>query len=188
MEKLFGFISQFTRLSPESREALASICERMEFPKGHVLLRPGAICHYIYYIESGLTRTYYIKDGKEVTDWISRENTIAVSLISFLTRKPDIRGIELLEPASILALPFQGLEALYQKFHEIERLGRLLVSFGAIQMQQRFDELHFVTAHQRYQGLLETHPDLIQRVPLGMIASYLGVTQETLSRIRGKRH
>jgi CRP-like cAMP-binding protein len=159
----------------------------MELPKGHALLWPGGVCKHLYFIEKGLTRTYYLKDGKDITDWISVEGTIAVSIISFLTCEPDIRGIELLEPSSLLALAQSDLERLYGRFHDIERLGRLLISGGIVQLQQRFDDLHFSTAHQRYQKLIDTTPSLINRVPLGMIASYLGITQETLSRIRAQQ-
>ena len=186
MESFFAFIAQFTSLSPNSKEALAAVLQQMELPKGHHLLRPGGICRHFYFIEQGLSRTYYIKDGKDVTDWFSPENSIAVSIISFLTHQPDVRGMELLEPSLLCAVSYNDLENLYKEHHDIERLGRLLLGFGIIQLQQRFDDLHFATAAHRYQKLVNTHPSLLNRVPLGMIASYLGITQETLSRIRAR--
>ena len=186
MESFFSYIGGFVRLGDESREALAAALQPMDLPKGHSLLRPGGICNHFYYIERGLTRTYYLKDGRDVTDWISTEGSIAVSIISFLTHEPDVRGIELLEPSFIWAVSHSDFERLCSKFHEIERLGRLLISAGIIQLQQRFDELHFATAHDRYSQLIAATPSLINRVPLGMIASYLGISQETLSRIRGQ--
>ena len=82
------------------------------------------------------------------------------------------------------AISNQDIENLYKQHHDIERLGRLLISHGVVQLQQRFDDLHFATAAERYQKLIAIHPSLINRVPLGMIASYLGITQETLSRVR----
>jgi len=186
MTAFFTFINTFTHLSGSSEAALASVLQRLDLPKGHQLLRPGAICHYFYFIEKGLTRTYYIKDGKDITDWISSENTIAVSIISFLTRQPDRRGIQLLEDSVLWAISYSELELLYGQYPEIERMGRLLLGQGLIQMQQRFDDLHFATAHDRYQQLIASNPSLINRVPLGMIASWLGITQETLSRIRAQ--
>jgi CRP-like cAMP-binding protein len=186
MTSFFTFINKFTSLSEESRAALTSVLQPMELPKGHNILRPGAICQYLYYIEKGLTRTYYLKNGKDVTDWFSTEDSIAVSIISFLTHQPDRRGIELLEDSVLWAISYSNLERLYREYHDIERLGRLLVSHGIIQLQQRFDGLHFSTAHYRYQQLIISNPSLINRAPLGMIASYLGVTQETLSRIRSQ--
>lgn len=187
MEAFFSFISQITRLDEDSKSALSKVLQRLELPKGYLLLRPGAVCHHFYFIEKGLTRTFYIKDGKDVTDWLSAENSIAVSIVSFITGQPDVRGIELLEPSLLWAVSRTDLDNLYTQYHDIERLGRLLVSSGLIQMQQRFDDLHFATAQQRYHKLMDTHPSIINRVPLGMIASYLGITQETLSRIRSQR-
>ncbi|GGA85803.1 Crp/Fnr family transcriptional regulator [Puia dinghuensis] len=186
MESLFAFIKQMTTLSDESQDALAAVVRRMDLPKGNRLLRPGAVCHYLYFIEKGLTRTWYLKDGKDVTDWISAEGSFAVSIISFLTRQPDRRGIELLEDSTFQAIAYTDLENLYRQYHDIDRLGRLLLSHGIIQLQQRFDDLHFATAQQRYQQLITTNPSLVNRVPLGMIASFLGITQETLSRIRAQ--
>jgi len=149
-------------------------------------VRENTVCNYVYFVEKGLTRTFYYKGGKDVTDWFSPENTFACSIVSFISRKPDRREIELLEPSVLWALHYNDLENLCVKHHEIERLTRHLVSSGLVQLQQRFDDLHFSPASQRYQTLMETNPSLIQRVPLGMIASYLGVTQETLSRIRAQ--
>lgn len=186
MERFFGAISQLVQLSAESKDALASILRRMELAKDHLLVKQDSVCHYIYFIETGLTRTFYYKDGKDVTDWLSAEDMFACSIISFLTRKPDRRGIVLLEDSILWGLHHDELEKLYKQYHDIERLGRLLVSSGLIQLQQRFDDLHFATAAQRYQTLMDTNPTFIQRVPLGMIASYLGITQETLSRIRAQ--
>jgi len=186
MDKFFERVGQFQSLSPESRDALAAILRKMELPKDHRLVKQDSVCHYVYFIESGLTRTFYYKDGKDVTDWLSAEGDFACSIISFLTRRSDRRGIELLEDAVLWGLHHDDLERLYRQHHEIERLGRMLMGFGMIQVQQRFDDLHFATAAQRYQILMDSNPTFIQRVPLGMIASYLGITQETLSRIRAQ--
>lgn len=138
------------------------------------------------FIEKGLSRTFYYKDVKDITDWISTEGTFACSIVSFITRQPDIRNIELLEDSVIWGIHHDDLEKLYSQHHDIERLGRLLVSAGVVQMQHRFDELHFTSASERYKQLLKIHPDIVLRVPLGMIASYLGITQETLSRMRAQ--
>ena len=186
MTSFFTYVTSFTRLSDAAEGALASALERLDLPKGHQLLRPGAVCHYLYFIEKGLTRTWYTKEGKDVTDWISTENTIAVSIISFLTHQPDRRGIQLLEDSTLWAISYTQLEKLYLEYPDIDRLGRLFLSQGIIQLQQRFDDLHFATAHERYQRLISGNPSLLNRVPLGMIASWLGITQETLSRIRAQ--
>jgi len=186
MDQFLAAVSNFSKLSDESASALISALKRHEHPKGKILVKPDTTCNYFYFIEQGLTRTYYIKDGKDITDWISAENSFAVSIISFITRKPDRRGIELLESSVLLSMHFDDLENLCARFHDVETMTRHLISAGLVQLQHKFDDVHFQSALQRYQTLMTTNPTLIQRVPLGMIASYLGITQETLSRIRSQ--
>jgi CRP-like cAMP-binding protein len=187
MEAFFAATRHFLELSRESKSALSSVAKRRELPAGSTLIKANSVCNHFYFIEEGLTRTFYIRDGKDITDWFSTENSIACSIVSFISRKEDIREIELLEPSVVWAFEYSLMETLYIKHHEIERLGRLWISQGLIQLQQRFDDLHFATASERYEKLIDQQPSLLQRVPLGMIASYLGITQETLSRIRSKK-
>ena len=99
---------------------------------------------------------------------------------------PDRRSIELLEDSTIIEIPHYELENLFAKYHDLERLGRLWSNYGIVQLQQRFDDLHFATAAERYAKLIQNNPSILQRVALGIIASYLGITQETLSRIRSQ--
>lgn len=129
---------------------------------------------------------YYLKDGKDITDWISDEHTFACAIISFITRQPDRRGIDLLEDTILYSLHYNDLDQLCRNHHDIETFMRKLVAFGLVQVQQKLDDLHFVSAFERYRKLMQTNPTFLQRVPLGMIASYLGMTQETLSRTRAK--
>lgn len=186
MDAFFKTIAHFATLSDEGKQAFGAILRQEEWPKGHLLLKPNGICRRIYFIEQGLTRTFYYKEGKDVTDWLSAEGTFAGSMISFLTQAPDVRGIELLEPSVFWSFAHEHLEKLYTQYYEIERLGRLLTAHAYILVQQRFDDLLFTTATERYHKLLQQHPTFLQRVPLGLIASYLGITQETLSRIRSQ--
>jgi CRP-like cAMP-binding protein len=186
MESYFNALAQFSELSPDTEQAIATILQRLELTKGHILVRQNTICDYLYFIESGLTRTYYYKNEKDITDWISAENSFAVSVLSFITRKPDRRIIELLEPSVIWAMHYNDFENLCKNNHDFERLARHICASGLVQLQKKFDDLHFATALERYQILMQTNPSFIQRVPLGMIASYLGTTQETLSRIRSQ--
>ena len=184
MADFFDSILAFGPLSVEARNALRSILVRKEAQKGEVLVKEGSVCNYLYFVESGLTRTYYYKEDRYVTDWISMEGMFACSIMSFISRQPDRRGIETLEESVLYGLPYYETEQLCARHHDVERLMRRLVSHGLIQVQQRFDDLHFSTAFERYRKLIERTPGLLQRVPLGMLASYLGMSQETLSRIR----
>ena len=174
-------------MSDASKEALTSIGVTRKFDRKQLILKPQSVCNYVYFVESGLLRTFYEKDGRDVTDWLSPENSFSCSILSFINRIPDRRGIEAIEDSQVFALRYEDLNNLYNQYHEIERLGRMLYGLGVTQVQQRFDDLHFSSASERYRKLMDTHPTLIQRTPLGMIASYLGITQETLSRIRTTR-
>jgi CRP-like cAMP-binding protein len=186
MEALFSVLDQISPLTTESKRAFAAITKTRQLPKGFTLLHAGAVSNHMFFIQQGLTRTFYLKDGKDVTDWISFENTFAVSVISFITRTPDRRGIELLEDSTIVEIPYYELEQLYPKHRDIETLGRLWSNFGIVQLQNRFDDLHFATATERYKKFIDRNPFALQRVPLGIVASFLGITQETLSRIRAQ--
>lgn len=186
MDSLLQVLEQISPLTADGKKAIAAITRTRLLPKHHMLLHAGAVCNHLFFIQKGLTRTFYVKDGKDVTDWISFENTFAVSVISLITRAPDRRGIELLEESIITEIPYRELERLYTEYRDIETLGRLWSNFGIVQLQNRFDDLHFATAAERYRKFIERNPTALQRVPLGIVASFLGITQETLSRIRAQ--
>lgn len=187
MESLVQAFSQFGILDSTSSNELLNIAKEHHLNKGHILIAPNTVCKNFYFVKQGLTRTFYIKDGKDITDWISPENTFAVSLISFINQVPDRRGIELLEPSILYSLYYKDLEELCVKYHDIEHIMRKILSSGIVQMQNKIDDIHFVSAKQRYQNLLQKNPHIIQRLPLRMVSSFLGITQETLSRIRAQR-
>lgn len=179
-------ISPFVKLTPESRTKLLSLMKKEHLPKGHVLVPLGTICNSVYYIERGLSRIFYLKDGKEVTEDFNAENSFTCSITGHITKKPDGRQTELLEPSVIWSLPYAELERLYDDHHDIERLGRYLISMELADMHKRLTAIQFMSAQERYNTFVSEYPSLLQRVPLGMISSYLGITQETLSRIRSK--
>lgn len=182
----FDSIFPFVKLSPLSRQVLLSHMVKESLPKGHVLVPIGGICKSVHYMEKGLTRTFYLKDGKEITERFCAENSFTCSMTGYLTNIPDGRQIELLEPSIIWSMPYEKLEKLYDEHHQIERLGRHIITSDLLTLQQRLSDLQFKSAEERYTALLQSNPSLLQRVPLGLISSYLGITQETLSRIRAK--
>lgn len=174
------------KISTQSRSVLLSHMTKESLPKGHVLVPIGGICRSVYYLEKGLTRTFYLKDGKEVTERFCAENSFTCSMTGYITNTPDGRQIELLEPSIVWSMPYEQLEKLYDEHHEIERLGRHIITSDLVIMHQRLSDLQFKNAEERYTNLLQSNPSLLQRVPLGIISSYLGITQETLSRIRSR--
>lgn len=154
--------------------------------KNEYLLNEGSISRHLYFVQQGALRGYYNLDGKEVTHWFGFEKDFVTSFHSFITQEPAVENIQLLEGSVLWAISKETLSNLYNEYHEIERLVRIATEKYYIRLEEKFVNSHFKTATERYEHLLEQQPHILERVPLGHIASYLGISQETLSRIRSK--
>lgn len=154
--------------------------------KNEYLLNEGNICRHLYFVQQGALRGYYNLDGKEITHWFGFEKDFVTSFHSFITQEPAVENIQLLEGSVLWAISKETLSNLYNQYHEIERLVRIATEKYYIRLEEKFVNSHFKTATERYEHLLEQQPHILERVPLGHIASYLGISQETLSRIRSK--
>lgn len=153
-------------------------------PKGQFIHKPDHICSKTYFIVSGLVRIYYLKDDKEITDNFSAENDWITSIHSFLQNIPDYFYIQALETTKLIGIESNELEKCFLDFPEMERFGRFLITKYYLEQSERIIALQFNSAKERY-GLFErTNKNILHRIPLGMLASYLGMTQETLSRVR----
>jgi CRP-like cAMP-binding protein len=186
MESLVGVIKEMGTISQEAEIALRDMIKQNSYEKGHILLNAGRVCQKIWFIDQGAARVCYLVDGKEVTDWIGLENDFILSIPSFFTQEPSFKTIELLENSQISWITHPDLEQLYTRFHDLEHMGRMMSNYALMLMSKRMEDFLFKSSLDRYQNLLEQRPDILQRVPLKIIASYLGMTQETLSRMRGK--
>lgn len=145
------------------------------------------ICKHSYFIVSGIFRLYYIKpDGREVSDFFATEKTWINSPVSFMQQKLDDYYMDAIEDSVALALGVEDLVYLFDHFPEMERYSRLDMGTFFCHVMSRIASLRFTTAEEKYQHFCATHDDMKQRIPLHMVASYMGVTQETLSRIRAK--
>lgn len=136
----------------------------------------------------GGARAYYLKEGKTITDWFAFENDFISSIISFFLQEPSQHYIEIQEDTTFMVLQLQDIEALCDEHHDFERLCRLSAIKTIIQLQQRIVSLQFKSSKERYDSLLEKYPQIELRAPLGDNASYLGIIQETLSRIRNPKN
>ena len=141
----------------------------------------------MYFLESGAIRGYYNLEGKEITHWFSFAPDFVTSFHSFITQQPAVESIQLLEGSVLWSISKENVDRLMKNYHEIERLVRIAYENYYIRLEERFVNAQFKTAAERYQNLLQQTPHILERVPLGYIASYLGISQETLSRIRGRR-
>ncbi len=166
---------------------LDSICEIEILPKNYFLHKPNSSCLNTYFINKGLTRIYYKKGEKEITDNFSAENEWITSIYSFLKNTPDHFYIQTLEETELVKISLSDLEDCFRDFPEMERFGRILISKYFLEQSERFISHQFNSAIERYQFFERTQKNKLLRVPLGMIASHLGMTQETLSRVRAIR-
>ena len=187
MQNLIETFREIGNLSQEDEEALLKAIKQVEYKPKTVLQEQDKVCNKIYFVEKGIARTYYFKDGKDITYWIAMENDFVGSMSSFFMREPSKKMVETIEQCILWEFEYQKLEQLFSTKQELEKLGRKFSNFGISLLEKRFDNLHFHTAKERYDILIEQQPQIIQRLPLGIVASYLGVTQETLSRIRSQK-
>ena len=189
MDEIFAaIVAQFGPLSAEALVEVKELGQIRKVEKGHTLVREGEYSYELYYVAKGGARAYYLKDGKTITDWFAFENDFISSIISFFLGVPSQHYIEVLEDTTLMVLQLQDIEMLCDKYHDFERLGRLSTTKTMIQLQQRIVSIQFKSSQERYDSLLEKYPQIELRAPLGAIASYLGITQETLSRIRNAKN
>jgi CRP-like cAMP-binding protein len=187
MTELFEHIKSITHLSQMAQEALFENLTKVEIKKGEILVKENSICQHLYFIESGAVRGFYFLDTKEITHWFGFENDFCTSFYSFISRKPAKESIQALEDCVLYAIGKDALETLYQKHPELERMGRIACEQYYIRLENRYVSSQFKTATERYLELINSKTEFLQRIALGHIASYLGISQETLSRIRAKK-
>ena len=171
-------------LSREQIHELADILVCRKFKKGERILDEGEVCRSMLYLEKGLTRQFYFKYDKDLTEHIAYEGGVVICLESYLKEEPTRLMIETLEPTIALDIPKDKIEELALKDAEIGVWYRKLFEASLIESQVKADTLRFEPAHERYNKLLQLHPEILKRAPLVYIASLLQMTPETLSRVR----
>jgi CRP-like cAMP-binding protein len=174
------------RLPESSLNKLLALAEYVELPKGTVLFRDDRLADSIYLVQHGLARAYARREDREVTFWFSDEGGMLLSIRSYVERAVSYKTIELLEDSQLFRFALPALQALYATDVHLANWGRILVERTWLQTEQQLIARQFKTAGERYTDLLQRTPQLLQRVALGHIASYLGISQVTLSRVRGR--
>ncbi len=163
---------------------LEHIIEPMRYKKGEVILHAGDICEYIYYIDQGLVRQFYHKNGKEVTEHIGADHSIFMCIESLFKEEPSKIEVETLENSIIYALPKGRLEEISLHHVNIQMLYRKILEESLIISQRHADLVRFESAQSRYEKLCKQSPQVVMRAPLLYVANYLQMTPETLSRVR----
>lgn len=184
MEQLFNYFNKIQPLSGDAQNAIKEISSIGHFKKNKDLQPIGHTCKTIYFMNKGIARIYYFKKDIDITEGFYFENSIIARVESLFTGKPSRKSIQVLEDAEIVGLNAAGLFKLYDQFHDIERLFRKIFESAYVDTVNRIEGIQFHSAEERYKALLRESPDVLKRVPLKYVASYLGITQVSLSRIR----
>jgi len=167
-------------------KALENKLSIQHIPKGSSLIRQGEICRTVSFVNKGLVRIYYLSDGKEINTGFIGENEYVSAYSSFLTRQPSAENIDALEDCELINLSFEDMQEQYISHPIYERFGRKIAEKLYVMVASHTTLLLTLSPEERYQLLLREQPSLIQRVPQYMIASFIGITPEHLSRTRKK--
>lgn len=193
------FTDLLQQLAPVGEEELlriAQVAQPKQFKKREflrILLQesfvpstPDGVCRHIGFLQTGIFRVYHLNEDKEVTDYFNTEdrNPFVSSFKSFLTQAAQAVYVEAITDATIVTISYTDLQQLYVEFKSLERIGRLLAEKNYLLALERIEALQYHSAGQRYEAFLKQYPLLINQIPHHYIASYLGVTPESLSRIR----
>ncbi|HLW30643.1 MAG TPA: Crp/Fnr family transcriptional regulator [Aequorivita sp.] len=179
------FLLSLIAFSPNELQDITSHFEMESIPKNTLLIEQGQISKKLYFVEKGMGRSYSLKeDGKEVTQWFFGVGKFMSSVDSFFQQSPSLYYLETLEDSTVYSISKEKMDLLFSKYHKMEQLGRLVSIEMLTKVVNKLNAIQFQTARERYDYMLTEFPDISYRVPLGQIASYLGMTQETLSRIR----
>lgn len=175
---------KYSTMTHDELDILEGILEPVKYGKGEMILAEGEVCRGISYIEKGLVRQFYNKNGKEVTEHLGVDHTIFMCIESLFNEEPSRLQVEALEATLVYILPKSKLEAAAIRNVNIQMLYRKILEESLIQSQVHADLMRFETAPNKYKRLCELSPQVVLRAPLTYIASYLQMTPETLSRIR----
>lgn len=179
-------LNNILELPAASTSHIAEIINEVEYPKGHRLLNANRIERDIYFIKKGIARAYIEAVDGEVTFWFGKEGDTVVSMKSYVSGQPGYEHIELLEDSVLYKLNTDALNDLFTKDVCIANWGRKFAEQELLKTEERLIERLLGTASERYGKLIKNDPELLQRVQLSHIASFLGITQVSLSRIRAK--
>lgn len=175
---------KYSTMTHNELDTLESILVPMKYAKGEMILSEGEVCKNIYYIEHGLIRQFYFKNGKEVTEHLGKDHTIFMCIESLFREQPTRLQVEALEQTLVYALPKKRLEEEAMHNVNIQMLYRKILEESLIISQVHADLVRFESAQNRYKKMCELNPQVILRAPLVFIANYLQMTPETLSRVR----
>jgi CRP-like cAMP-binding protein len=187
MSDFIQFCNQLAPLGQEAGERLADKAKYREFRPGDYLLKEGTVCRHLFFMETGLAKMFFTNGAREFIMRFFPQNALFTQLESFIAQAPSTYSILALEPSSVTAISHDDLEALCKQHHSIETFFRKLLSVASLNMMHRISEMLEENPAQRYHNFVSHNPELLQRISLGDLANYLGISQVSLSRIRARK-
>lgn len=186
MKHVINYMRSLCPLSDNTVNELLGCVTHCQFPKRHLLVRKDAFCKYAYFIEKGFTRSFWIVDGEEITTSFMGEGGIVFSMDELYYNKPSEECVETLEEVEAYRISLSDLRRLWQTNHELCYWGLVIHQNEYRRIHRSHMERLTLPAKERYEAFIQQFPDILQRVNLAFIASYLGITLPTLSRLRGR--
>lgn len=181
-----AFLDRLIELTEEIWQAVSRIGHPTQYHKKQIILQPGQICDRMIFIHKGTIRSYRLQEGIDTTYFLyfSNEFPFATEFASFRTNQPSEFYLETVDDCQVTVFYRSDIYALYERYHAMEKLGRLMAEQAYLMLDRRMSHFQFHDLQTRYLAMLWEEPNLLQRVPQHLIATYLGVTPESLSRVK----
>lgn len=183
-QKLLTYFSKILPLSQEEIDGIVATLTIKNYPKGSILLKEGEISMEAYFVLEGCVRQYFLIEGEEKTNNFFSEEQWVISVNSMTNNRPSKHFLECCEDSILVVGNREKEEALYKQFPKLETISRKVMEKVFAEQQELSGSYFTDSPEERYLKLIQTRPELIQRIPQYMIASYIGVKPESLSRIR----
>lgn len=187
MELLLTYLSSKIHISDALHDRISHDFERIETHKGDILLQEDRRADYLYFIEKGVLHNFYYHEHREVTSWFYTENQFITAWSSFYTQTSSFEAIRCLEDCVLYRISYDNYQRLITEFPAFGNFARILAEEILILLDVFSKSWAFMTAKEKYDLLQQYFPEIELRVKLGLIASFLGISQETLSRIRASK-
>jgi CRP-like cAMP-binding protein len=186
-QQLKRYLRHNISINDENLDETVKHFKPLNVPKNTILLSQGKTCHKLYFVNKGCIRTYYITEkGDEKSRFIAMEGMVATSLSSFISQGPSFEFVGVLEDAELLYITYDKFYKLVDEMPEWGEFYRKLLEMAYIYQNKKIEELVTLSAGERYEILMKEHPEYIQRLSNKVLASYLDITQETLSRLKSR--
>jgi CRP-like cAMP-binding protein len=183
-------VQYFDNFSPLSETAMYELLQHIRtktVKKGEHLLQSGDVCRHLFFLNKGLAKIYFTREDKEFVMQFFYANRVFSVFESYITQTPSNYALVAIEPTTVTLISRDRMEELCEKHHSAETFYRKLVSVATVRMMKRISEMLNEDATERYNQFVKEHREIIQRINLGDLANYLGITQQSLSRIRAKK-